>query len=367
MRHSKSVYGKSRHQKQSDLLWIDAITESLAEAANRVHNIAEVSPIKVKVERKTTKTPAQNDLRPKAVLRSLNPNTSPEKVAYSAKHKVRKPRLSEENLVVEIGFEDSFLEPIAIGSPEIHRHDSSQSFTVPEQGTLPSQVTRKADTIETFEINAAQTKESGKVDLAPARDEMTGNIGEIDSIDTKAADTMSMKALEQALTDVQLSVQQPLPLLLPPTIGLDVLLKLCDQLRPTSFAAFIEDLTVRSSLLKLGEASYSEVFLETCKSRAEQTVLKIIPFGPAAAQIPVRDIVQELRISKTMSRTAGFVGFKGACVVRGTYPKKLLQDWDDWACIHTAESDRPGAFPLILYQTNSQIGTKKIRCIVSFV
>lgn len=113
---------------------------------------------------------------------------------------------------------------------------------------------------------------------------------------------------------------------------IEKLLCLCDQQAAKSFEEYTNDLKVR----KLGEASYSEVFLAN-----DETVLKVIPFGEAADEVPIHDIIQEIRISRSMSDLEGFVKLKGVCIVKGLYPDSLLTEWDAWAREHESENDRP--------------------------
>ncbi|KAF8466637.1 hypothetical protein BDZ91DRAFT_159301 [Kalaharituber pfeilii] len=97
-------------------------------------------------------------------------------------------------------------------------------------------------------------------------------------------------------------------------------------------------------LTKLGEASYSEVFLQKPKSptpTSPNTVLKIIPFGKQS-QCLFSHIYEEILITRTMSPLKGYIGFHGAHVCRGKFPKKLLELWDHWdENVKVSENDRP--------------------------
>jgi len=90
----------------------------------------------------------------------------------------------------------------------------------------------------------------------------------------------------------------------------DVLLGLCTQQTVLGFDEYIDSLLENSSLRKLGEASYSEVFLQSQTDSDSTTVLKIIPFGERD-QCEIRNIIQEVRISKTMGQIEGYIGFRG--------------------------------------------------------
>lgn len=91
---------------------------------------------------------------------------------------------------------------------------------------------------------------------------------------------------------------------------LEELLQLCDNSEPIKFNEYIRKLERESLYLKkLGEASYIEVFVVE-KKGGRKTVLKVIPFG-GEDQCKITDIVQEVKISKIMSETRGFIGFHG--------------------------------------------------------
>jgi len=93
--------------------------------------------------------------------------------------------------------------------------------------------------------------------------------------------------------------------------GADVLLELCTEREVLEFDQYIDSLLENSSIRKLGEASYSEVFLQSrTDSDSSTTVLKIIPFGQED-QCEIKSIIQEVRISKTMAEIEGFIGFRG--------------------------------------------------------
>lgn len=128
---------------------------------------------------------------------------------------------------------------------------------------------------------------------------------------------------------------------------LDNLLSLCTVNSVLDFTAHITSQLQYSTLSKLGEASYSEVFLQSSaleqNSSPSRTVLKIIPFGHPA-QCPVSQIHDELLITVEMSPLPGFIGFQSAHIVRGPYPAELLDLWDYWDQYVKAggsENDRP--------------------------
>ncbi|BFZ53562.1 hypothetical protein PYCC9005_000587 [Savitreella phatthalungensis] len=133
----------------------------------------------------------------------------------------------------------------------------------------------------------------------------------------------------------QLSVNQPTawePLVLQETVELSVLLDYVKQEQPLDFEQYAESL---DRISKLGEASYAEVF------QHNRSILKVIPFGKGIADIPVRDILQEIRCAQTVASIEGFVKVEYVRIVRGVFPDKLLAAWDDYAKARGTENERP--------------------------
>src|SRR5690606_31770617 len=104
-------------------------------------------------------------------------------------------------------------------------------------------------------------------------------------------------------------------------------------------------------LAKLGEASYSEVFIQTPKpvrgkktdqqSSQDSIVLKLIPFGKLG-QCGITQIINELRITATMSPVPGYIGLRNAHVVQGYFPEFLLKEWDRYdQYVKESENERP--------------------------
>src|SRR5690606_12417339 len=91
---------------------------------------------------------------------------------------------------------------------------------------------------------------------------------------------------------------------------LEELLEICTEHDVVDFTQYIKGLTRRSRITKLGEASYSEVFLQSFSNLNKTNVLKIIPFGEKD-QCFISQILQEVRITRTMAQFPGFIGFEG--------------------------------------------------------
>lgn len=112
--------------------------------------------------------------------------------------------------------------------------------------------------------------------------------------------------------------------------ALDSVLETTNQRGPLDFGLHISHLCKCRTLSKLGEASYSEVFLLDGEPR---TVVKVIPLyisTPVQAQSAVTDVHREMSIMKTLAHLDGFVKLQGMHIVRGEYPTELLDAWDDF-------------------------------------
>ncbi|KAG5355509.1 Serine/threonine-protein kinase haspin-like protein hrk1 [Yarrowia sp. C11] len=158
-----------------------------------------------------------------------------------------------------------------------------------------------------------------------------------DKLRNKLKASSSLLSLTRSETDSSQVVAMPFEDL--QTTQLSTLLNLCDCGEVVDFSFFLDTVLSdhrQGALVKLAEASYSEVF-----SRGS-SVFKIIPFGnDEQEQSPVKDIIQELTIAKTVQSLEGFVKVLGATVCRGKYPDHLIGLWDDYANFKGSESHRP--------------------------
>jgi serine/threonine-protein kinase haspin len=145
------------------------------------------------------------------------------------------------------------------------------------------------------------------------------------------------------------------------------LLSECQQESPHEFSAFVDafptDVVVRQNTAspltlggkkftfrKVGEASYSEVF------GIGSVVLKIIPLQDESAKSSnasdcetpppskAADVLKEITVTRAMADVCGdsFVRLLKTYVVRGRYPSRLLELWDEYDETYGSESVRPG-------------------------
>lgn len=134
------------------------------------------------------------------------------------------------------------------------------------------------------------------------------------------------------------------------------LMEECGQSAPVEFSAFIEAFPFHPvvqttgsepiAFLKIGEASYSEVF------GIGDVVLKIIPLRDEESQArddvdtpapsDAQDVLKEIIVTRAMGEICdGFVNLIKTYVVRGRYPSLLLDLWDEYNQTKGSESVRP--------------------------
>lgn len=126
------------------------------------------------------------------------------------------------------------------------------------------------------------------------------------------------------------------------SLPVDDLLSICTIPRIVNFTDQINTILTTSTITKLGEASYSEVFLQLTPTPTSTiaTVLKIIPFG-GADQCALPSIIQEVSITDAMGLIPGYIGFRGTYVVRGVFPQALMDEWDAYEEERGSENERP--------------------------
>lgn len=139
------------------------------------------------------------------------------------------------------------------------------------------------------------------------------------------------------------------------------ILRATQQDDPEVFTEFLDQVLASGTLVKIGEASYSEVYrvtrpgIQSAKGRAPVSVMKVIPLegdtlvrGPA--QSPLDSVEREIRVTRALSPSSEngmqFVRLQEARIVRGAYPSALLHAWDDFkAHDPRSENARPDILP----------------------
>lgn len=346
----KAVYGKNRAIKQSDLLWDEAITASPIARRKAVvleettqHKCLTTTDTPVLTTKRTGNDVALSKDRP--VLKTANPNIMSAKLPTT---KVSKPQPFEVSLVNSEQGSDrsagtSMLEPPV--SPPLVAMPSPITASTPLQRSNPNpwqtDVTRSHIRFDSSLIDAetaSPVKYNDASSPSPSSD-MSSDLSEIESGSDLAELTGAFEGLRTApdeTDDLEKSVAEEGKLQ-----DIQTLLQLCRQTEPVDFHTYISDVLESSIMNKLGEASFSEVFVGTSLIGDEQTVYKVIPFGEQADEVPIHDITQELRISSTMSSVKGYVKLKDMKVVQGIYPESLLVSWDAWHTERESENSRP--------------------------
>lgn len=306
----KAVYGKSRHQKEAaNLLWDEAIGASpIVPKSSSI--IDSTPPRKLVIAQSPDNSPERpvEMIKETQILRPADPNAMTNRKSTDKKgQKIPSqiPKIRPQVVEVDLSLLDPPPTPVK----------QSQDLSLPLMSSTPLQIP-----VHTFFGSDASNRES----LA----DLSGS--------SSLSSAHSLQALEDAFkglatTEPNLEVKETI----------EALLQLCGQAIPESFDHFTSQLLTTQTIRKLGEASFSEVFLSSVEATSESTVLKIIPFGDEEGEAPIHDIVQELRISKAMTTVKGFVKVKSMKVVQGKYPDALLEQWDLWNSEHESESERP--------------------------
>jgi len=97
--------------------------------------------------------------------------------------------------------------------------------------------------------------------------------------------------------------------------GVELLLQFCSKEEVVAFSEYMSTLLENAKVEKLGEASYSEVYTLTTTD-GNTTVLKVVPFSDTLQEKDtgmsnLDDILQEIRISRAMTKLEGFADFRG--------------------------------------------------------
>jgi hypothetical protein len=87
--------------------------------------------------------------------------------------------------------------------------------------------------------------------------------------------------------------------------------------------------TSARDVVKVGEGNFSEVFRLTGGSNKDSSVFKIIPFAFNSDQemSNLDDVVREVKMLHHLMEQHGFTALRNFQIVRGTWPKVLLDAW----------------------------------------
>ena len=131
---------------------------------------------------------------------------------------------------------------------------------------------------------------------------------------------------------------------------LDKLLNFLQQVKIGDFnSIYAEDVLTKTK--KIGEGSYGEIFKLPKNFRPDlevttSPVLKVVPVGGSAlvngsSQTSLESILAEIIVSKEVNNVSGFVRLHDCQLVKGSYPRALLAEWDEFDAEKGSENERP--------------------------
>ena len=128
----------------------------------------------------------------------------------------------------------------------------------------------------------------------------------------------------------------------------DKVLALCSPQAITSFSTlFAPDLM--HDIHKIGEGSFGEIFLSKTPDGIE-IVCKLVPFNVHDdEEVVFSQILPEVMILSTFNRlresslnqTSNFISMSRAAILKGSFPQKLLHEWDEFDRLKQSENPDP--------------------------
>ncbi|XP_077992458.1 serine/threonine-protein kinase haspin homolog [Glandiceps talaboti] len=211
--------------------------------------------------------------------------------------------------------------------------------------------------VEDNDSNEAMDVSMGEINMEdeiPGHGCQTGSFNGFTSIATPGKSVIKSlqkaESFKEALTPVKLTGKERRLTICPR----DKVLLQCGQTQPISFAKCIPN-SIMKKCCKIGEGTFGEVF--RTQYNKQSVALKIIPIE---GDFPVNDepqksfedILPEIVISRELSalRTGAknmacnYIGVIDVSLVKGRYPKHLLQEWDKFDKERESENDRPDMF-----------------------
>ena len=132
----------------------------------------------------------------------------------------------------------------------------------------------------------------------------------------------------------------------------DKVLALCSPQEVTTFqTVFTTD--VLQSIRKIGEGSYGEIYMSKDPEGVE-LVWKLVPFNlDGKEEDDFRQILPEVMIcssfnrlrESSINRSMNFIHMDRAACIRGKFPDKLLQEWDEYDKKKQSENMDPREYP----------------------
>ncbi|EWC45143.1 hypothetical protein DRE_06031 [Drechslerella stenobrocha 248] len=116
------------------------------------------------------------------------------------------------------------------------------------------------------------------------------------------------------------------------------LLRECDDKQLMSYTKYLEGISSDfSRIKKIGESSFAEVFIHRTAD-GRPVVLKFIPLSE---EDNVREVLQELKTTRSLSPVDGFIKYLGCQVLCGAMPAELDSAWRKWEVEHNGGDYTP--------------------------
>ncbi|KAF3938533.1 hypothetical protein ABW19_dt0207722 [Dactylella cylindrospora] len=126
------------------------------------------------------------------------------------------------------------------------------------------------------------------------------------------------------------------PLPLPPNSNMFTLLESCHFPRVTTFEEYLRTLSTDfSSIAKIGQSSYAEVFLH----KGENGVPVVLKIVKLRSEESVMEVIEELKSTRSLSPINGFIKYVGCQVCYDGIPTELDAAWRKWEM-----KNDPGAY-----------------------
>ncbi|KAF3919784.1 hypothetical protein ABW20_dc0108844 [Dactylellina cionopaga] len=137
----------------------------------------------------------------------------------------------------------------------------------------------------------------------------------------------------EILTPPDSVAPSPLPIPTDPVIALAPqsevfnLLPFCSQNRVMTYAEYLATISPDfSRIKKIGESSFAEVYIHKTDD-GRSVVLKFVPL---VEESNVKEVIQELKITRALSPLPNFINYVGAQVVSGSIPSEFEAAWNLW-------------------------------------
>nr|XP_024216931.1 uncharacterized protein LOC106681784 isoform X2 [Halyomorpha halys] len=174
--------------------------------------------------------------------------------------------------------------------------------------------------------------------------------------DKEVEEMIIMKELDVSKQSLQeMTTYEDICCQLPEDTSRSIVMKVCQQEEPISFDEILFDDWEEGSI-KIGEGVFGEVFMIPREN--VKNVIKIIPiegdfpvngekqkkFSEICNELIIADTLSELREYNENFMSPGFAELVSSSVVKGKYPKRLIELWDEFDETRGSENESPLIF-----------------------